>query len=125
MRTIEYEQYLKHICKKIIELDARIRFAGMINERGRLITWEAKEETVFLVDKKDHEMLFMEVALRSRMRHEFDHCLGLSDFTVTYRKMGIIMEFPIENETLYVSAEKGIELDKNPFEILKILKNSD
>jgi len=27
------------LCKKILELDSRIRYAGLINEKGRLIAW--------------------------------------------------------------------------------------
>jgi len=124
MRTIETEQYLKNTCKEIVELDAKIRFVGIINERGRLITGVVNNKTEFLVDQKDREMLFMEAALRTRMRQEFDHCLGMSNFSITHREKVIIMKFPIRNETLYISSEKGLELDIIPFEILKILKNS-
>jgi hypothetical protein len=67
----------------------------------------------------------MEVALRTRMRQEFDHCLGLVDFCLTHRENIVIITLPIRSEILYVSAEKGLELSKIPFEIQKILKNSD
>ena len=123
MRTIQAELHLKDICKKILYLDGKIRFVGLVNERGRLITGAVKENVEFLVDEKDREMLFMEVALRTRMGNEFDNCLGLVDFCITHRENVIIMKLPIRNETLYVSAEKGLELDKIPFEIHKILKN--
>jgi len=124
MRTVQTEQYLKNTCKEIVELDAKIRFAGIINERGRLITGAVNYKTEFLVDQKDREMLFMEAALRTKMRQEFDHCLGASNFSITHREKVIIMKFPIRKETLYVSSEKGLELDKIPFKILKIFKNS-
>ncbi|MFQ5782397.1 MAG: DUF6659 family protein [Nitrosopumilus sp.] len=106
-----------------MDLDAKIRFVGIINERGRLITGAVNNKIKFLVDKKDREMLFMEVALRIRMRQEFDHYLGLSNFSITHRENVIIMKFPFENKILYISTEKGLELDKIPFEILGILKN--
>lgn len=125
MQTVQAEQYLRKTCKKIIGLDSRIRFAGIINERGRLITGAAKNRIQFLVDKKDREMLFMETALRTRMRREFDHCLGSSNFSLTHRENVIIMKFPIGNETIYVSAEKDIKLDELPFEIHKILPKKE
>ena len=124
MQTIEVELDLKEICKKIIALDMKIRFAGIINERGRLVTGAVNDKTKFLVDKKDREMLFMEVALRTRMRQEFDHYLELSNFSITHREKVIIMKCPIKKETLHVSAENGLELGKIPFEILEILKIS-
>lgn len=124
MQTLQTELHLKETCKKILDLDRKIRFVGVINGRGRLITGVVKENTKFLVDEKDCEMLFMEVALRTRMRQEFDHCFGLVDFCLTHREKVIIMTLPIRNEILYVSAEKGLELDKTPFEIHEVLKNS-
>jgi len=123
MQTIEEEFDMKKICKKIISLDMKIRFTGIINERGRLVTGAVNDKIDFLVDKKDRKMLFMEVALRTRMRQEFDYYLGLSNFSITHRENVIIMKFPFRNKTLYVSAEKSLELDKVPFEILGIIKN--
>jgi hypothetical protein len=126
MQTVQTELHLKDTCKKILDLDTKIRFVGAINERGRLITGAVKEKLEFLVEeKKDREMLFMEVALRTRMRQEFDHCLGLVDFCLTHRENIVIITLPIRSEILYVSAEKGLELNRIPFEIQKILKNSD
>ena len=121
IQTIE-ELDLKKICEKIIVLDMKIRFAGIINEKGRLVTGSVNDKIKFLVDKKDREMLFMEVALRTRMRQEFDHYLGLTDFCITHRENAIIMKFPVGNKTLYVSAEKGLELDKIPFVISRMVK---
>jgi len=123
MQIIELEAELKNTCKKIIDLNTKIRFTGIINERGKLITGAVNNKIKFLVDKKDREMLFMEVALRTRMRQEFDYYLGLSNFCITHRENVIIIKFPFRNKTLYVSAEKGLELDKVPFEILGIVKN--
>jgi len=122
IQTIEEELDLKKICEKIIVLDMKIRFAGIINEKGRLVTGSVNDKIKFLVDRKDREMLFMEVALRTRMRQEFDHYLGLTDFCITHRENVIIMKFPVGNKTLYVSAEKGLELDKIPFVISRMVK---
>jgi len=103
-------------------LNTKIRFVGIINERGKLVTGSVNDKIKFLVDKKDREMLFMEVALRTRMRQEFDHYLGVSNFSITHRENVIIMKFPIGNKTLYVSAEKGLKLDTIPFEISSKVK---
>jgi len=112
----------KGLCKKIMDVNSNIRFAGIINDNGRLITASAKDNIQFYVDERDREMLFMEAALRTRMLLEFDLSLGPMNFSIYHRKNVITMEFPLGNETVYVSAEKGFDLNKIPFEILKILK---
>lgn len=114
---------LESICKKIIDLDPKIRFAGIISYKGKLLAGGEKEGVKMLVDRRNHEMLFMEVALRVRMRKEFDKQLGPVNFTVSHRGKMVIMSFPFGNEILYVSGENDLNLVKVPSEILRIIKD--
>ena len=123
MQTMQFPY--KGLCKKIRDVNDNIRFAGVINGNGRLITGAARENIQFYVDERDREMLFMEAAMRTRMLLEFDSSLGPMNFSIYHRKNVITMEFPLGNETVYVSAEKDFDLKKTPFEILKILKQVD
>ena len=67
-------------------------------------------------------MMFMEIALRVRMRHEFDNEFGKVRFSLSYREKVIIISFPLpDGNVLLVSSEPGADFGKIPFEILKIL----
>lgn len=86
-------------------MDPTIRFVGMINERGKLLAGGLRDGLQSLEDRKDDEMLFTEVALRARMRKEFDSQLGRVKFAMSVRDKVIIMSFPLdERDILYVSA---------------------
>jgi hypothetical protein len=111
------------ICKKIMNLDSRIRFTGMVNNQGRLVAGGMKEDKKPLEDTKDDEMLFMELVLRTKMRREFDKQLGAVKFAMSYREKAIVMSFPVGEHVLLVSAEKEIDFAKIPFKILKILES--
>jgi len=124
-QTIQSEKYLKDICKKIVNVDHNIRFAGVINDNGRLVTGATKENVQFYVDGRAREMLFMEVALRTRMLCEFDSSLGTMNFSIYHRKNIITMEFLSGNETIYVSTEKEIDLNKIPFKILELINKEN
>jgi len=114
---------LEEICQKIIKLDPHVRSARIINSRGHLEAGGMREGLVSLENQKQDEMLFMELALRVRMRHEFDKEFGEVNFSLSYREKVIIMSFPLENDdVLLVSTEKDIEIGKIPFNILKIIK---
>ena len=102
-------------------LDPKIRFVGMINERGRLFAGGMREGTKSLEENKDDEMLYMELVLRAKMRHEFDKVLGPVQFAMSYREKVVIMSFPQKDHVLLISAEKGINFAEIPFSILKIL----
>src|SRR5579885_3772899 len=109
------------LCKQVLELDSRIRFAGLINENGRLVAGGMKPGFKSLEDSRDDEMLYMELVLRAKMRKEFDKVLGPVKFAMSYRDMLIIMSFPVNDNILLLSAEKGINFAEIPFKVLKML----
>ena len=72
-------------------------------------------------DTKKDEMLFMELALRVKMRSEFDGELGKVKFSLSFREKLIVMSFPLKNDVLLVTMDKRMSFDKIPFKILKLL----
>ena len=113
---------LEKICQKILKLDPKMRSARIINNRGHLMAGGMKKGIMSLEAQKQDEMMFMELALRVRMRHEFDHEFGQVHFSMSYREKVIVMSFPLANDdVLLVSSEKEIEFGKVPFKILKII----
>ncbi|NND86162.1 MAG: hypothetical protein HKM23_02290 [Nitrosopumilus sp.] len=115
---------LEAICKKINKLDPKMRSARFINNRGHLVAGGMKEGLLSLEAQKQDEMMFMELALRVRMRHEFDNEFGEVHFSMSYREKVIIMSFPLSDDNaLLVSCEKDIDFGKMPFKILKLISS--
>ncbi|MGI0060205.1 MAG: DUF6659 family protein [Nitrosotalea sp.] len=109
------------LCEKILEIDKDIRSARVISGMGRLIAGGMREGIESLEGSKNDELLFMNLALEVKLRHDFDDEFGAVDFVVFHREKIIIMSFPFDENVLYVSAEKQIDFKKTPLEILKIL----
>ncbi len=81
-----------------------------------------KKGLMSLEAQKQDEMMFMELALRVRMRKEFDSEFGEVHFSMSYREKVIVMSFPLANDdVLLVSTEKDLDFGKVPFKILKII----
>ncbi|MDH3677642.1 MAG: hypothetical protein OEQ12_04995 [Nitrosopumilus sp.] len=113
---------LEKICQKIIKLDPKMRSARIINSRGHLMAGGMKKGIMSLEAQKQDEMMFMELALRVRMRHEFDQEFGQVHFSMSYREKVIVMSFPLANDdVLLVSSQKELDFGKVPFKILKII----
>jgi len=113
---------IEKICQKILKLDPKMRSARIINSRGHLMAGGMKKGLMSLEAQKQDEMMFMELALRVRMRHEFDKEFGQVHFSMSYREKVIVMSFPLANDdVLLVSAEKELDFGKIPFKILKII----
>ena len=109
-------------CVSIKELDSGIRFVGLINEKGHLVAGGMTPGKQPLEDVKKDEMLYLELALRVRMRQEFDAELGPVKFAMSYRDKVIVMSFPIGKEILLVSGETNLNFAKLPFSVLKIIE---
>jgi len=108
---------------KVFKIDNKIRSCRVINNKGRLEAGGMRGGLKALEDSKKDEMLFMELSLRVRMRHEFDEEFGPVEFSLSYRGKIIVFSFPMRDEkVLLVTTERQIDLGTVPFEILKLLK---
>ena len=109
------------ICEKIKAIDSKIRFAGIINERGRLVAGGMKEGVEPFESEKDDEMLFMELALRIKMRKEFDKQLGPVNFALASRERALAFSFLINEDILYIVAESDADFCGIPKKIIEII----
>jgi len=110
------------LCDKVLQLDEKIRSVRAINNKGKLVAGGMRKGLTSLEDAKKDEMLFMELSLRVRMRHEFDAEFGPVEFSFSYRGKIILMSFPMDPNVLFVTTERQIDLNKIPFKILELIK---
>ena len=111
----------ENLCTLSQKIDSKVRFAGVINSKGRLIAGGMAPSIKRLGDRKRDEMLYMELALRVKMRREFDDDLGKVEFSMSFREKLIVMSFPVENDVLMVSMESKTKFEQIAFSILKLL----
>jgi hypothetical protein len=113
------------LCKQVFEIDSRIRFAGWVNENGKLVTGGMRPGFKSLSDSADNEMIFMELSMAARMRKDLDKALGSVKFVMLYRDMLIIMIFPVNDSIFVISVEKEVDFSKLPFKILEAIHNAN
>ena len=114
---MDYEK----LCESAKKADSKIRFAGVINSKGRLIAGGMAPSKKRLGDRKRDEMLYMELALRVKMRSEFDDDLGKVKFSMSFREKLIVMSFPMKDDVLMISLERKTQFEKIAFRILKLV----
>jgi hypothetical protein len=111
------------ICKSVMAIDPKIRFAGVINERGRLVAGGMKGNVDALESEKDDEMIFMELALRVKMRKEFDKQLGPVNFAMASRERALAISVIINDDILYVVSEPDADYGILPKKIIEIINS--
>ncbi|MEK0339848.1 MAG: DUF6659 family protein [Nitrosopumilus sp.] len=109
------------ICNSILSIDPKIRFVGVINERGRLVAGGMRDNVEPLENEKDDETIFMELALRVKMRKEFDKQLGSVNFALASRERALAISVIINDDILYVVSEPDADYGVLPKKILEII----
>ena len=110
------------LCDNVFSLSPSIRFAGVINKMGRLIAGGMRHGLESLENKDDSLKLFVQFALRSRLRKDYDYVFGKSIYNFTEREKIKLASFPLDdNLILRISMEKE---EKNHDQIIQNILES-
>lgn len=99
-------------CKKLLSED-EIRFAGIINEQGELISGGFKEGLVPLEGDETKLKSFMEFVSRVSIRKDFDQSLGPINYMAARRDKAVLISFPfpVSQILLLISAEPSVDIE--------------
>lgn len=98
---------LQELCEKIYSINQHIRFAGIITRMGRLVAGGMRPDIESLEDKENSSKLYVQFALMTEMRKDFDDIFGKAIYSFTEREKIKLASFPLDdNHILRVSIEK-------------------
>ena len=116
---------LQKICNDIFALNPNIRFAGIVNKMGTLVAGGMRQSIKPMENEVDSSKLYLESALRSEMRKDFDKEFGKTIYSFSEREKIKIASFPLHNDHLLrVSIEKQEKSHEKIIEnTLKIIRD--
>jgi uncharacterized protein DUF6659 len=115
------ESDLDKLCDRIFASDRNIRFAGIIDKMGTLVAGGMRKGIKPLEPREDRRKLYIEYALRSAMRSEFDPEYGKTIYSMSEREKIKIATFPYGDHLILISIEKKAQHDKVIHKVLKLL----
>jgi hypothetical protein len=116
---------LQNLCDAVFALNPNIRFAGVVNNMGTLVAGGMRQSVNSMEDKGDSSKLYLESALRSEMRKDFDKEFGKTIYSFSEREKIKVASFPLHNDDLLrVSIEKQEQSHEKIIEnILKLISD--
>jgi len=111
------------LCEDIKKIDEKIMFAGIINDRGRLVAGGLREGADTLRSPQDDERTFTTLALNIKMREEFDKQLGHVNFAMSVRQKVTSLSIILGTHILYVTVSPEMEYSLLPRKVFQILEN--
>ena len=108
-------------CKKLLD-EKEIRFAGIINEDGKLISGGFKEGLTPLEDDETKLQSFMEFVSKVSIRKEFDESLGPINYLAARRDKAVLVSFPfpVSKILLLISAEPTADIENLAAKVVDI-----
>jgi hypothetical protein len=109
------------LCDRIFAADRNIRFAGVIDKMGTLVAGGMRKGIKPLEPREERRRLYIEYALRSAMRSDFDEEYGKTIYSISEREKIKIATFPHGDYLILISIERKAQHDKVIAKVLKLL----
>ena len=108
-----------------MDLD-EIRFAGIINEDGELVSGGFKQGLMPLEDDEIKLKSFMEFVSKISLRKEYDDSLGPINYLAARRDKVVLISFPfpLSRFLLLISAEPSVNIENLASKVIKIFGGS-
>ena len=100
-------------CERLLQED-EVRFAGIINDQGTLISGGFKKGLTPLEGDETKLKSFMEFVSKISIRTEFDESLGPINYLAARRDKAVLVSFPfpVSKIVLLISANPSVEIEK-------------
>ena len=103
---------LEVLCNMLCN-EPKIRFCGIINSLGRLVTGGFRNGIKPLDNEDQRQMLYIQSTLELSMKREFDDTLGSVNFITTYRDNVALITIPMQQDyLLLISVERNAQIEQ-------------
>ena len=113
---------LLKVVESMINLDSKMRFAAIIDTKGNIREAIMKSGKTSLKTQKEEEHFCKQVALRRKMRQEFDRTLGKVRYVHVEREKVTQMVTYAKRNIVYFTMEPEMAIDTKIRIITKIKK---
>jgi len=126
------DEYFNNFCHEVLAKDPSIRFVGIADRHGHLITTAYRKNLIPLMDKQETERYSVQAVLRAAIRESFEEKIGKVMFSVGMYQKLIRATIPIvvsRQNKFYVLLSFDVGSEPNSIIVNKILpeieKNKD
>ncbi len=121
MKSQGSSQFYDEKCTRLLDKD-EIRFAGIINEHGELISGGFKVGLTPLERDESKLKSFMEFVSKVSIRKEYDQSLGPINYLAARRDKAVLISFPfpISRIVLLISAEPSVNIENLAIKVVEI-----
>ena len=96
------------IADLIGKISPYIRFVGVISKNGQLLAYQRREDLEPLLDQKNTQYQFAQIAIKTELEDQFDAQLGDVEFVWEERTGVQTLAFSVGTRKIWVSNDKNV-----------------
>ena len=105
----EETQKNRQLCRNILALSPKIRYAGILNKFGRTLAGQLRKGVVPLLKPDESRNEHFIEATRDRLRKDFEASIGNTEYTFTENEKVKILTLSNETNFFYITFDKDID----------------
>jgi hypothetical protein len=112
---------LRDLCDHIMNMDSRIRFAGILDGNGKLVERGMRKNVIPLLSEGKDDLFYLRTVSRIKELKDLQGSLGDLAYIIKMEKIAFVsMSLQESDKTLLVSMEP----DADPSFVIPIIKNA-
>jgi len=96
------------ICELISKISLYIRFVGIISKTGTLLAHFRRDELEPLLDQKNTQYQFAQIAIKNELEEQFDAQLGDIEFVWEEREKVQTISFGILDKKIWITIDRKV-----------------
>ena len=102
----ENENY--EIADLISKISPYIRFVGVISKSGQLLASHRREDLEPLLDQKNTQYQFAQIAIKTELEEQFDDQLGETEFIWEERAKVQTIAFSVSGKKIWITIDRNV-----------------
>ena len=102
----ENENY--EIADLISKISPYIRFVGVISKSGQLLASHRREDLEPLLDQKNTQYQFAQIAIKTELEEQFDDQLGETEFIWEERAKVQTIAFSVSGKKVWITIDRNV-----------------
>ena len=102
----ENENY--EIADLISKISPYIRFIGVISKSGQLLASHRREDLEPLLDQKNTQYQFAQIAIKTELEEQFDDQLGETEFIWEERRKVQTIAFSVSGKKVWITIDRNV-----------------
>ena len=96
------------IADLIGKISPYVRFVGVISKNGELLAYKRREDLKPLLDQKNTQYQFAQIAIKTELEDQFDAHLGDVEFVWEERTSVQTLAFSVGSRKIWVSIDRNV-----------------